>query len=270
MGRTLRFGLLVLNPQFGNFTEGFDPRAAKSFYKNGTMPTALDAPVEVVLVGRMCTHSLKDAARPVIVTLKNASGAALRTEEVTAEADRPEVSFDLSRLPPGVLAVEEQYPDDITFTSAYYADPELQQQGAIGVIEISIDSSFYTTAPAFEVAFDARQETLKYYLVARNYTNGEFTQLQVEDAGFAEEGRAEIAFTKVDAAAFTPAEIPAEILGGAGAKVVLFKSQALVARQQQGRKKIQLVRNNDVLIEHLPQPGADRTKADLIIHLSKP
>jgi hypothetical protein len=51
---------------------------------------------------------------------------------------------------------------------------------------------------------------------------------------------------------------------------LLFRSQAPVARRQRGRRKIQLNRNGEVLIEHLPQPGAERATADLIVHLSKP
>ncbi len=150
-------------------------------------------------------------------------------------------------------------------------DPELAREGVFGAVEVRIAASLYDAPAAFEIAFAARQETLKYYLVVKRYSAAELDQLTVSDAGFDEEGRPEVRFTKVPAASFTPAEIPPALLGGGGdATVLLFQSQAPVARRQRGRRKIQLNRNGEVLIEHLPQPGAERATADLIVHLAKP
>ena len=149
--------------------------------------------------------------------------------------------------------------------------PDLAREGVFGVVEVRIAAGLYEAPAAFEIAFAARQETLRYYLVAERYSAADIDQLTVSDTGFGEEGRPEVQFTKVPAAAFTPAEIPPALLGGAAdATVVLFRSQAPVARRQRGRRKIQLNRNGEVLIEHLPQPGAERATADLIVHLSKP
>lgn len=149
-------------------------------------------------------------------------------------------------------------------------DPELAREGIFGVVDIRLDAGFSTNPPAFEIAFTAREETLRYYLVVKRYSTAEISQLTVSDAGFTEEGRAEIRFTRVPAEDIAPAEIQPSLLGNAEATVVLFRSQAPVARQSRGRRKIQLSRNGEVLIEHLPQPGAERATADLIVHLSKP
>lgn len=149
-------------------------------------------------------------------------------------------------------------------------DPELARKGLFGVVEVRIAAGFYDAPAAFEIAFAARQETLRYYLVVKRYTDAEIAQLTVADAGFNEDGRPEVRFTKVSAAAFTPAEIAPALLGDGDATVLLFRSQAPVARRQRGRRKIQLNRNGEVLIEHLPQPGAERPSSDLIVHLSKP
>jgi hypothetical protein len=159
-------------------------------------------------------------------------------------------------------------PRDITAEDL--ADPELARQGAFGVVEVRIDSDLYKTPAAFEIAFAAREETLRYYLVVRRYSASELDQLRVSDAGFTEEGRPEIRFDRVAAGDFTETEIPPGLLGNGDATVVLFRSQAPVARRQRGRRKIQLSRNGEVLVEHLPQPGAERATADLIVHLSKP
>jgi hypothetical protein len=60
------------------------------------------------------------------------------------------------------------------------------------------------------------------------------------------------------------------MLAGANARVVLFRSQGLVARRAAGRRKVQLLKGPEVLIANLPQPAADRANADVVIHLSKP
>jgi hypothetical protein len=148
--------------------------------------------------------------------------------------------------------------------------PELAGEGVFGVVEVRITAGHYAAPAAFEISFDARQETLRYYLVVRRYSAAEIDQLSVSDTGFTEDGRPEVQFTRVPAAAFTPAEIQPALLGNGDATVVLFRSQAPVARRQRGRRKIQLNRNGEVLIQHLPQPGAERATADLIVHLSKP
>lgn len=149
-------------------------------------------------------------------------------------------------------------------------DPELAREGIFALVEVKIAAGLYAAPAAFEIAFDAREEILRYYLVVKRYSATELDQLTVSDAGFTEEGRPEIRFTRVPAAEITPSEIPPALLADGEATVVLFRSQAPVERRQRGRRKIQLSRNGEVLIEHLPQPGAERATADLIVHLSKP
>ncbi|WP_437316185.1 hypothetical protein [Sorangium sp. So ce385] len=268
-GTTLRIGLSVQDPRFANITEGFAPADGVLHYRNATAPGKLDAPAKVALAGSSLSRALSAPARPVTVTLRDASGRALRAETITTQNDRSAVSFDLTGVTPGACGLEEIYPGGVSRTSAHYVDPELRREAAFGVIELRIDSGFYAAAPAFEVSFRARRETLKYYLVARGFTNGDVDHLSVQDNGFMDQGRPEVRFVKVPPSEFTPAEISADLLGGRDAKVLLFKSESPVARQENGRKKIQLMRNSEVMIEHLPQPGADRATTDLIVHLSK-
>ena len=124
--------------------------------------------------------------------------------------------------------------------------------------------------PEFTVPFAAKEETLKYYVVAKNYTNADFNLLSVTDTGFTEDGRPQLQFDKVAPGAFTPDEIPLALLNEGGTQVVLFKSQTTVTRKDRARRKIQLNKNGDVLITHLPQPGEIKSNANLIIHISKP
>jgi len=266
--KTLRIGLKLLNPFFSNFTD-FNFNSSTPFYRNATNPDRLDAAKEITLVGRVFSHALTNTARPVTVTLQAASGQILQTDTITAADNRSSVSYDLTRQAAGAYIVTESYPRT-TKAITYYSDAELQWQGIFGVIEIKIANSFYATAPEFEIAFAAKKETLKYYLLAKNYSDTEFNQLAVVDKGFTEDGRPQVNFTKVASAAFTADEISPALLGKSDAKVVLFKSQAVVARQEKARKKIQVLKNGEELIKHLPQPAANKVNADLIIQLSKP
>lgn len=162
-------------------------------------------------------------------------------------------------------------PDPLLLDPRHAEDAEILRAGLFCLVEIAVAAGFYAAPPALAVGFRARAETLKYYLVARNYTATEFGQLDVSDAGFSSDGRPEIHFERVGSSGFTSAEIPAVQLAGgdAAAKVVLFRSQQAVTRQARARKSIQLARNHDVIIAQLPQPGAAAPTADLVVHLSK-
>jgi len=269
-GRTIRIGLKLLNPSFCNFTElDFVPGNVVALYKNSTVPEAFDSPQQPAAVGNTLTHVLTAATRPVTVTVFQLVAQPIKSETVTTENDRLSVSFDLTDHEAGSYLVEETVPASVKTLTAYYRDTALLSESVFGVAEIKVDAGFYANAPEFVVPFAAKQETLKYYCVAHKYSNTDLSQLTVSDQGFTEEQRPEVKFTRVFAADFTSAEMPVALFGN-GDKVVLFKSETAVARREKARRKIQLNRNGNVLIEHLPQPGADKATADMIIHVSKP
>lgn len=266
-GKTLRIGLKLLNPLFSNFTNlDFDFNLSRPLYRNSTNSDALDTPQEITLVGQLFSHALTNAARPVTLILKNGDGQVLQTDILTSTNNRSTISYDITGQVAGAYSVEESYSGN-TETINYYAHPELQQQGVFGIIEIAIASSFYTSPPEFTIAFTAKQETLKYYVVAQNYSDADFNQLSVSDAG--EAGRSQINFTKFLPATFTKDDISPSLLGNGDTKIALFKSQTAVTRQEKARQKIQLHKNGEVLIPHLPQPGSDRSNANLIVQLSR-
>jgi hypothetical protein len=270
-GQRLRIGLKQLNPQFANITAGVTNSPRVMLYLNDDTPSQLRW-TQVWLVGPKFTHTLTDATRPVQVTL-HGFDPGLSRDAVEIEDDQPSVPFDLTGEAPVYFLVDDFYPsENTTQESGYYLDPELQQEGVVAIVELRLDAAFYSAPPVFTVAYEPRQETLKYYLVAENHTPAEAGLLSVVDAGFTEDNRPEIVFTRVPSGDFSADDLPAGLLGGSSAQVVLFQSQALVPRQHKARRKLQLVRTStgDVLIEHLPQPGANRPHADLIIHVSKP
>lgn len=265
-GKTLRFGLKLLNPFFSNFT---DFNLSDPLYSNFTTPDALDSAQAITFVGNLFSYELKKTPRPITVNLKDHNDRILQTDIVTVENDRSTVSYNFKQTNQavGLYRIEKSGSGNIETTN-YYHDPELQQQNLFGVIEIAIADSFYTTPPEFAIAFTAKQETLKYYIVANNYSDADFNQLSVGDAG--EVGRSLISFTKVLSQAFTVNDIPKSLLGNDEAKIALFSSQIAVTRQEKARQKIQLRKNGDVLIPHLPQPRSDRPTANLIVQVSKP
>ena len=272
-GATLRIGLKLANPSFLNVTDPAAlPPAGIAFWRNRTAPAALDAMEARALVGYIFEHPLADPARPVTVTVEDDGAHVLRSETVTAAQGRPAVSIDLTGVAAGPFTVREVYPSGPPRTTRYLLHPELARGSLIGVVELAVPEAFYTspTPPAFEIAFTARSETLRYYLVVTNYSDFDFDRLAVTDAGFTEEGRPKIEFDKVLAGAFGPGELPTSVLGGeASARFVLFRSHAPVSRRERARRRIQLARHTDILVEHLPPPRAEQADANLIIHIAR-
>jgi hypothetical protein len=164
-GTRLRFGFRPADPSFVEVTSlGFDPHATTALYRNAARPDALDPMTPVSLVGALLSHRITEAARPVTLTLSDARGEVLWNETVTGDDGYAMVPFHLMRLPIGRYVLEESYPMHVHKTVVYYVDPELLAEGVLGIVEIEIESSFYTDAPAFSIAFDAKQRTLKSWL----------------------------------------------------------------------------------------------------------
>jgi hypothetical protein len=264
--RTLRIGLKLLNPFFSNFTQaGFEFNKLRAFYRNRTTPNVLDRAKTVQLVGDIYSHGVINGDRPLVLTMRNLDGQGIRRNTLTTKSDGATIAYNLSNQPSGVYTIEEAV-GSTKKNINYYSDPDLCQQPIFGIVEIKIDSSFYERPPEFNISFAAKEEFLKYYVVANNYAD--LNKLVVVDLG--EPGRSPIAFNKILPAAFTKDDILPNLLGNSHAKVALFKSQTAVSRQEQMRQKIQLRNNGDVLIPSLPQPSIDRPNSDLIVQISKP
>ncbi len=268
-GATLRFGLQLLNPYFGNITQlpaGFP--ALRLRHANAADPRALDPAPAFTFVGDIFSQTLGNPGRPATVTLRDGAGALLQQDVLAADDGRTAVSYDLRGQPTGPLALEAAFPGPVVERVALYRDPELRD--AAVVVEVTVGAGFYGSPPAFEVPFEPRGDVLSYYVVAAGYTPAEFDSLSVSDQGFAQDGRPEVTFGRIAAGDFEAADLPPPLLAPAGERVVIFRSQAALARQERGRSRIQLSKNGDVLMANLPQPGVERAQADLIIHLSKP
>lgn len=263
-GRTLYFGMRLGNPYFVNFTTPVIPETGLTpLYANGAQPTALDAPVGVTLAGGMHAHTAASAARPLAIVLRS-GGHALET--LTLQTDQDTAGFDLRKLSPGPYRIDEEDAGISVQQHRLLVDPDLRDYGVWGVLALTIDAGFYADPPQLDMVFSPRQETLRYYVVASNFPQAEFEQLTVNDQG---DINPKIVFNR-QLTPFPQGYLDPALLGDAGSRIAVFESQTQVARSERGRRKLKLSRNSTVLIEHLPLPGPEKVKADLIVHLSKP
>ncbi len=269
VGQTLLFGLRLTNSSFSNFTNpvGIDAKQTP-FYSNSNNPTVLEPAKGIVVASGICTHPPQTSTRPLTLTLSDAIGNSLASQTLLlGEVDG---CFDLRALPEGHFRIDEFSEVGNVSQTRLFVSPELRSTSLWGLVAIKIDAGFYAAPPTFTLDFTARQEQLQYFVVANQYSEADFGKLNVVDNG--EKGRTKVDFDRVLPASFSSKDIAPELLGDAS-RVVMFRSQLPVARNEHGFRNIQLKRNGDedsVLVSHLPQPSADRPQARFIIHLSKP
>ena len=174
-GHRLRFGLRLVNPDFRNFTVlQAMPPGAVHVYSNRSTPTALGAAETLACTPAVFAHPLSGTTRPVTVSVLR-GGKSVGTE-VVADG-RASASFDLRGLDPGRIEIEETFAGPVTQRTPYYLDAEMKREGVFGIVEVDVAAGFYASPPLFRVAFDARVETLKYYVVVSNYSNADFAAL---------------------------------------------------------------------------------------------
>jgi hypothetical protein len=268
-GNTLRAGLKLNNPFFYNFTKPEIDISLTSLYQNKATENKLDNAKGISLVGRIFCHQISKPVRPVKVVLKNNLGNTLQTDTITSSNERSSLSYNLAAETIGILTVEEIYIGEKQNTT-YYSYNEMLGKNIFGMVEITIADNFYSSAPEFDLKFEAKPETQKYYVIAKNFSDQDLNQLSVSDNGFAADIRPKIDFIKINPEKFTEHEIKPSLLSDSSSKLVLFMSQGLVSRSEKARKNIQLSKNGDILIKHLPQPAIEKSDANIIIQISKP
>jgi hypothetical protein len=268
-GSALMFGLKLVNPQFDNFTEPLVGDAARlPLFTNSGDAARLSSPQAAVLVAGPFQHSPQLAARPVALRLSDANGTLLSTQ--TLNADSATAAFDLGGHPEGVYQVDESTAGGGSAHTDVVLSPSLSSIPVWGVLVIRIDADFHAHPPEFAIQLQSRKDQLEYFIVADNFTTAEIAQLSLTDGGFQDEGRAEVHFVRLPPAGWADPVITPTLLGGDANNTVMFQSVEQVTRRERGMRRIQLNRNGDVLVENLPQPGADRPQAHFIVYLSKP
>lgn len=268
-GRTLRFGLRLLNPDFVNVTRiEHDPRVEIPLYRNASNAGVLDPPLLAKWSARSLSYLPAGTARPLTVSLKTPRGRTLLETVIIDGVDAVPIPLDLSRFPVGVYQLVETAAG-AELSETCYLDPDLRRSSAFGIAEITVAEDFYEAPAEFTIQYQARTETLKYYVVAINYTDKDVEQLAVEDMGHEPGDPDYIPFVKLADPQEDNERNTLKILKGDGLRVVLFKSLFQIPRRKNGLKKIQLTKNGDVLVRHLPQPSAGSCTGDVIVQISK-
>ncbi len=264
----LVIGIQLNNPYFANFSNHlFDGRT--QLYRNTVSSSALDTPIAVTLSGDYLRHRLNSNNRPNTISLRDHNGNLLDSKTLNTDQTQTDIDFDTRALPNGFYQLQENHSGGNS-TTDYYHYPELLKKGVFAIVDLALEPSAYASTASYSMPFQAREETLKYYIVADNYSDSEFNSLSITDEGFSEAGRSKIQFTSFLPVAFTADDIAAELLQSGTQKLAVFKSDSMQKRQNNARKKIQLRKNGDVLIPHLPSPRADKFRPEFVIHVEKP
>ena len=265
-GMTLLIGLRVTNPYFANFTDAPVAPAGLVLYGNSTQPRTLDPALAADFIRPQQQIIPVQAERPL--TLRWQLGSTPIAETVLS-VGQDAAAFATRDWPLGRYSLTETAGGPPQKTH-WLQSPALAGEGLWGVLALTVDRNFYANSPTFRVVLQARSEQLQYYVVARNFGASEFGQLQLADAGAGEQGRPALAFEKVIPDNFADNDLPPLSLGDADTRIVMFQSSAPVARRAGGYRKLQLKRNAEILVQHLPQAGSDRAQARFIVHLAKP
>ncbi|NML25024.1 hypothetical protein [Zoogloea dura] len=151
-------------------------------------------------------------------------------------------------------------------------DPLLASSGLAdatpwGLLQLTASNDHVSRGQAFQLNLEAREDTLRYYVVLTPADADDAASLRIEDTGAAGDGRAPIAFRRIESDAFGPTHLSPAQLGGGARRTVLFETLAPVPRRARGPRGLELHRHDEVLIGHLPQAGADRPDAQFVVHL---
>lgn len=180
---------------------------------------------------------------------------ALAAGEIPLYANTPDA--------PDRLAAARGIPRD----APLHRDSGLADAAPWGLLQLTASSEHVRRSQAFQLPLAPREDTLRYYVVLTPTDADDAASLRIEDNGAAGDGRAPIAFRRIESDALGPTHLSPAQLGGGTRRVVLFEALAPVPRRARGPSGLELYRHDEVLIGHLPQAGADRPDAQFVVHL---
>ena len=268
LGRTLHFVLRTVDAQLDNITAPLGmPPGLRPWWRSTAAPGVLAGPQALRLSGRHLRVETSFSTRPVTLRMLTEDGVE-RAAQVLKDGDDG-VTWPLA-WPDGLWRAEERAGASVR-EQAVLVDDALDAARAWGVLSLTLGAAELAAPPTYTLRLDARSDTLRYYVVAQRYSQADFDALSVLDTGAAADARPALAFARVEAAGFGPAHLSASLLDAAGtARVALFESQAPATRRERGLRGIELHRNGDVMLNHLPAPGPGRADAQFVVHLNQP
>ncbi|MFT6270092.1 MAG: hypothetical protein ACJAVV_002920 [Alphaproteobacteria bacterium] len=266
-GQALYFAIVAQSTSFTVISDFTKTKRNVWVYNNFPSPINLASPSTYFMCPSTLVYQISQAIRPLTLSLRNANDDIVQQELISEENGLSEFSFLMQQYPLGLYTLREETASDNVLTKlAFLQDVP---PTTIGIVKVDIDDNFYTIPASFVINYNARSETLNYYVVATNYDNADIQALAMKDAGFTDQSRSQILFNKLESASFTSQQIAPDLLHQNNAKVVLFTSESAVSRRQFSPRKLQLTLNNEVLIASLPIPGSSSVSADFFIHVAK-
>ncbi len=268
-GRRLLFGLAPRDACFTQYTAPFALAPGETpLFANATSPDALDpAPRGVELCGPQPQITPRLAARPLDLHIATPAGTPLASAQLRAT----DASWTFrGASEPGEIVVSEAAAGGLNATRHLLIEPTLAATPAWGLLSLTASAGHVATGCAFTLHFSARSDQLRYYVVVKPASDADFDSIQVLDKGAATDARTPVAFTRQLPPFAAGRLAPALLDAGGTRKIVLFEATTPIARRARGPHGFELHRNGEVLIGNLPQPGAERSDAQFIVHLSKP
>lgn len=265
-GLTLWFVLQARQPNFANYTAPPVAAGYLPLYRNAADPLAFDPPLAVRLVNARQRIDAGLAGRPLTLRWHrlNAGGEQQVLEQQLKNGET-EALFATTDWPNGLYRLD-QLADGAPQSSYWVKQPALGSDTPWGLLALTLDPALLALAepPDLTLALAARRERLSYYVVAPDLLPGEFNQLQLLDTA-----SQPLAFERIEAVDIALDDPLGRGLASEVSQLALFRSLAEVPRLAGGYPRLQLRRGTDVLVQHLPQPGYDRTQAQFVIHLAK-
>ena len=266
----LRFGLQWSHRHLDILTASAINRPNLPLFHNASNPNQLAAAEPVRLSGPALRHVLRHSDRPLQVELRDAADQILIPALVANSDDVEEISFSHYALPEGRYVVVETADDMSEQRTQYVVDSSLLRATPDVVFELHLADDMVANPVELVASFAAINASLKYYLVLKNFSNAQQAELNIVDQGAADDGRPSLSFNKLQSDAFTADDLPPDSLIKGDENVILFKSDTSPPRQAAVRHKLQLRRNAEVVIPHLPHAGLDQRNTDVIVYLANP
>ena len=267
-GMEVLIGLRLRNPYFEHFTDALP--APLPFYANPAASRTLDAQEAGDLIANRFEPVALLSQRPLTLSIRRMRGNDLMwSGQIKAGENMPVI--DMRFWEPGCYLVTQEAGTE-TRNRPLVLAPDLAEACMWGVVKIVVAAEFWNTAlppepPDFRIGFDARKETLDYYLVAPKAWTGAFNDLSISDTT----SNPALAFNALPQTDISNDGIAPALLGvPKTSQAILFRSTLPVTRSAASSLHIQLTRNGNTLIKNLPLPGADMPLARFIVHLSKP
>lgn len=265
VGRRLLFGLAPRSRSFTQYTQlPALPPGETPLFANEAAANALDAaPRGVELTGPAPTIAPRLAARPLDLTLTRPDCTPL----AGARLGPADAGWVFRGTDAGEFVVSESSAGGLTASRRLLVEPGLAADPPWGVLSLTASAGHVADGHAFTLAFTARSAVLRYYVVVKPASDADFASIQVEDHGAVGDARPAVTFTRLLPPFGGDRLAPALLDPGGTRRIVLFEAQTPVARRAAGPHGFELHRNGEVLIGNLPQPGAERSDAQFVVHL---